>query len=107
MEKKFTHEIYHGRANNKNSDVIDKRGKSLGTLRVIEKRRQTTKPQNLRFIIDSNFNQNVWGPRRPNTRGGDEVAAIDSELLFTNIEMYRWSAGYLKNYKRRSNSSTE
>ena len=46
------------------------------------KREEITKPGNFLFKFDSNMNGKIWVPRRPDSRGRDEVAAIDLELIF-------------------------
>ena len=89
MEKHFNYDYHHWEANKKVLEIIKNREKSPETLRLIERRKEITKPENLRFKFDSSLNRKVWVPRRPDKRGKDEVAAIDLELLFRNIENNR------------------
>ena len=89
MEKKVTYEYKNWRANKEVMDIIKEREKSPGTLQIIEKQQEITKPGNHRVKFDSILNRKVWVPRRPDKKGRDEVAAIDFELGFKNSEKNR------------------
>ena len=77
-------------------EIIKNREKTPETRGLIERRKEITKPGNLRFKLESSLNRKVWVPRRPDKRGKDEVAAVDLELLFRNIENNRWGGGYFE-----------
>ena len=47
------------------------------------------------------------GPQTTGQMSGDEVAAVDFELLFRNIEKNRQGAGYFQFYEPKASSSTE
>ena len=85
--------------------IINKQEKSPETLRLIARRKEITKPGNLRFKFDSSLSRKVWVPRRPNKRGRDEVAEIDLELLFRNNEKNRWGGGYFEFNELKPSSS--
>ena len=87
--------------------IKKKREKIPETLRLNEKRKEITKPGNLRFKFDSSLNKKVWVPRRPDKRGKDEVAEIDLELLFRNIEKHQWGGGYFEFNETKPCSSRE
>ena len=61
-------------------DIINKRDQIPETLRLIENPQQLTKPGNLWFLFDSNLSRKVWVPRRPDKRGRNEMAEIDSDF---------------------------
>ena len=104
MAKQFKYEHHPSLVSKKESDGFyqQKREKS-GDLSVDQKTSRDQKTGNLWLKFDNNSNQNVWVPRRPDKRGGDEVAAIDLELLFRISENNRCGRGYFElNEPKRS-----
>ena len=54
-EEKFTHENHQCGVSKKIMGVIEKRDKSLETLRLVEKRREKKQTRNVQFSYDSNL----------------------------------------------------
>ena len=91
MEWKIAYEYHHFGAK-KIKDIIYKREKSPETLRLIDRRQETTKASNLRFKLVKSLNRKVWLHRRTGKRGRNEVAIIDLDLFFRD-ERNRWGGG--------------
>ena len=73
--EKVMYDYHQGGANKKITDIIDKRDRSPETHRLVEKRKEFTKPGNLRFNFFSIVNRKVWVPRKPDKkerRGGSK-----------------------------------
>ena len=68
MEKQFNYKYRHWGGNKIVMDIIKKREKSPETVRLIERRAEITKPENLQSKFDSNLNRKMWVPRRPDIR---------------------------------------
>ena len=83
-----------GGGDKKVMEIVNRREKSTETLRLNERRKEFTKPGNLRFKFESSLNKKVWVRQRQDKRGRDEVAAFDLELRFPNNERNRLGGCY-------------
>ena len=106
-QKHFISDYHHWGADKKVMEIVNKLEKSPETLWLIERRKEITKPGNLRFKYDSSLNRKVWVPQRPEKRGRDEVAGIDLELFFWNNEKNRLGGGYFDFNELKLSSSKE
>ena len=110
MEKQFTYGYHQWGANNKVMDIIDKREKSLVTLRLIGRQPEIVKHGNLRFKFDKIINRKVWVTRRPDERGRHEVVPIHLELLeiwFRNNKKNGWVGVYFERTELKAGSRAE
>ena len=70
-------------------ETMNKSEKNPETLRLFERRKEITKPRNVRLKFDSSLNKEVWVPRQLDKQGRDEVAEIDLKFIVRNIEKNR------------------
>ena len=107
MEKKIEYEYHQCGANEKSMDIHEKRDKGPNSLRLVEKRQEHAKYGTLRFKFDSNLNQKVSVPRKPDRRRRDEGTTFDLELSLQNNEKSRWGSCYFESNEPRTSTSTE
>ena len=73
----------------------------------LKKKQEVTKPGSLRFEFDSNLNRKVLVFMRPDKRGTNGVAAIDSRLLFRDNWRNRLGGGYFEFNEPMASTSTD
>ena len=72
-------------------EIIRRRRKSPETLRLVERRMETSRPGTMRRKFDLNAQSQIWVPSRPNKRSRKKFAEIDGELL---TRANRFGGGY-------------
>ena len=84
-----------------------KKDKSAEMFRLVEEIHENTELGIFQFKFDSSLNWKTRVPRRLDNRLRNEVASIDSELIFRNNEKTIWGGAYFKFNGLSLNTSTE
>ena len=74
-------DYFHWGATPEIVEIFRRTRKSPGTLRLVERRLEISRPGTMRRYFDLNAQLKIWVPSRPNNRTREEIAEIDGDLL--------------------------
>ena len=74
-------ERFHWGATTESMEKIRRKGESPETLRLVERRLETSRPGTIRRKIVMSAQRQIWIPSMPKKRSREENAEIDGELL--------------------------
>ena len=81
FKKEIDRDYFHWGTTAEIMEIIRRRRKSPGTLRLVERRLEILRQGTMRRKFDMNAQRQIWVPSRPNKRSREETAEVDGELL--------------------------